>query len=154
MKIKLVIDFLDKDSYELVKYIKELSRTKAIDIEIVGYDFRKKNDLNNAYYGLHYTNRFGIGLDYTYKVLEAKYDNNLDINDIEVLADIYEALSYNRFDMIDALIDGDFAGTHEFIQYQLDKEQFKTMINAIIYDNENNKVMFDNKDDIISYITK
>lgn len=154
MKIKVVIDFLEKDSYELVKKIKEITKTKELDIEINAYDYKKTNTINNAYYALAYANRFGIGLDYAYLLLDKLHNTDIDVNEIEELANIYQELSYNRYDMIDAIIDGDFMATHEFMQYNLEKENLNSGINAIIYNDNQEKIVLDNLKDIEEYILK
>lgn len=118
MKLKLIVDFLNPKSKEIVDYLYEFRKTHELDLEIVSYDemYLDNNNVNNAYYGLYYANRVGNALDYVKCVLDRKYNDGVDINDIDNLAQCYQAIGYNPHDLIEAIHEGDYEQMHEVFQ--------------------------------------
>ncbi|WP_423363743.1 hypothetical protein [Mycoplasma sp. P36-A1] len=117
MKIKLIVDFMNPKSKDIVDYLFEYRKTNDLDLEIVSYDeFHLENKINNAYYGLYYANRMGNSLDYVKCVLDRKYVDGKDIADITELADCYSTIGYDKNDFIDALHEGDYPEMHAVFQ--------------------------------------
>ncbi|MGL4383216.1 MAG: hypothetical protein ACRCTA_05825 [Bacilli bacterium] len=125
MKIKVLINFDDEKSYEVVKYLFEYHKTHNLDVEFLGLDLDSNtNDFENvkvggndkAYYGIYYANRVGVSLEMTKKLFDKKYLEDADLNDMKVIADSFKEIGFNRDDMIDALIDGNYQQTHIYMQ--------------------------------------
>ena len=150
MKVKLVIDFLADDSYEIIKYLVEYKKYNELDLEIHGYDTENKGTINQAYYGLYYSAKYGVSLTYTERVLKAHFVENKDIGNLEVLASCYEDIGFNRHDLIDAMMDGDYVDMFEYLQASLSKEGINSRCYAYIFTDK--KELYVGKDEIIQAI--
>ena len=152
MKVKLIIDFLNKESYELVQELVEYRKHNELDLEIQGYDLNRTEEINNAYYGLYYSTRYGVALEYVNRVLKAHYDEAKNIAQLDVLASCYRDVGFNPNDLIDAIMEGDFIGMHQYLQKAISSEAIDNHCFAYIYDDE--KELHIGKDAIINAITK
>lgn len=151
MKIKLVIDFSNKESLEAVDFLKEYIKTHPdLSVDIHGYDLDDNNEFNKAYYALYTANKYGVGLDYVHQILNDYYEKGLDINNVSVLADAYKAIGYNKNDMIDAIVDGEFEHMHEYLQNRYHGENYCDHCNILVYDDE--KHVFNNTKNMIDYL--
>ncbi|MDH6604351.1 putative DsbA family dithiol-disulfide isomerase [Bacilli bacterium PM5-9] len=150
MKIKLVIDFLAEESYELIKYLMEYQKNNEIDLELHGYDLNEKNEINKAYYGLYFASKYGVALAYVNEILKAKFEDMQDIGSLDVLANAYERIGFDRNDFIDAIMDGDYVEMFQYRQASLKKEETQNECFAYIYDTDKKIVI--GKDDIIKEI--
>ena len=134
MKIKLIIDFQAKESLSIIDYFFEYRRSNNLDLEIHGYDVNETHSINNAYYGLYYANKFGVGLEYAHRILKALYEDNKDINNLDVLATSYSEIGFNCNDLIDAIMEGDYVEMHQYYQSVFKKEEINKPCYAYIYD--------------------
>lgn len=150
MKIKLVIDFQAQDSLDIIDYFFNYRRYHDLDMEIYGYDIEQTNLINNAYYGLYYANKFGVGLEYTHRVLNAFHKEGKDINNLEVLAQSYTDIGFNCNDLIDAIMEGDYVEMHQYYQSVFRKEAINKPCYAFIYDSD--KYLLESVQEIIDYM--
>lgn len=131
--LKLIIDFESKEALDIVNYFFELNKNEKQDVEIHGIDLKKDKKLNQAYYGLYYANKFGVGLEFTKRILDAYHLENQDINKLATLASLYKEIGCNPNDMIDALMEGDYPEMHEFIQFQYMKDKLDSPCSVYSY---------------------
>lgn len=151
MKIKLVLDFSERESLDIVNYFKEYVKTHPdVSIDIHGYDLNDNHNLDKAYYALYTANKYGVGLEYVHQILNDYYNRELDINNVNVLADAYKEIGYNKNDMIDALIDGEFEQMHDYLQARYHSENYCDQCSILIYDDE--KHVFNHADEMIDYL--
>lgn len=153
--LKLIIDFKSKDSLEIINYFYELNKEQKQELEIHGYDLDKDEQLNKAYYSLYYANKFGVGLDYTKRILDAYHNENQDINSMATLAKLYQEIGYNPNDMIDALIEGDYEEMHKYAQYRFIKDELNDTCSIYYYNDQGLKEdTICGTQNIINYLNK
>lgn len=119
--LKVIINFDDPKSYEVVQYLYEERKKREMYIEFLGYtDLNKIDEIPksglNPYFALYYANRLGISLEYTKRVFDAYYIEHQDINEISVIASIFKDIGYNPHDIIDNLLENDYSLTHQMHQ--------------------------------------
>jgi predicted DsbA family dithiol-disulfide isomerase len=148
------MDFLNNESYELIKEIIMLKKERNIDIEIIAYNHSHSDDINNAYYGYEYANNYGVGLEFLEILLRKHYIDSLDIGNSEIVADAFAELGYVRDNMIDAIIEGDYQDMHEFKQYRIKHDNVDSSIYALSYDDNNNKEVIIGKENILKTLNK
>ncbi|MDL2211839.1 hypothetical protein LJB88_03070 [Erysipelotrichaceae bacterium OttesenSCG-928-M19] len=138
MKIKLVIDFLSKEAEEIINYLYEYQKNQVIDLEIYGRSINN-DEINQAYYGLYYANKYGVGLAYTHEIVKAYHRDHQDIGDLKVVAQTYELIGYDKNDMIDALMEGDYVEMHEYFQHLFEEDNITKDCFAYLYSDQNDK---------------
>ena len=151
MKIKLMIDFSNEEAKEVVDYLFEYRKTNDFELEILGYDLTENDYFNNAYYGLYYANKYGVGLEYAKQVLNDHHTDNKDISRLDKVSESYQAIGHNKNDIIDAIIDGDYEEMHDYFQHRIKNEKIDEGCYAYIYDNEEKKLLVGAKE-IIAYL--
>lgn len=119
--LKVIINFDDPKSYEVVNYLYEERQKQEMAIEFLGYtDLNKTDEIPksgfNPYFALYYANRLGISLEYTKRVFDAYYLEDQDINEISVIANIFKDIGYNPNDIIDNLLENDYEMMHRMHQ--------------------------------------
>lgn len=151
MKIKLIIDFSDKESLKVINFLKEYRKTHDdLNLDIHGIDINQDNKFFLTYQAVHYADKYGVALAYLHRILNAYYNEGKDITSIKVLADCYQDIGFNRNDLIDALMDGEFDNLHEYLQARYLKEDISDYCTILVYDDE--KSCFNNTDDLIKYL--
>lgn len=155
MQLKLILDFSEKDAINIVDFLLDYMCKNTMDseIELEISVFNSKNDdkLRNAFYAFLYANRFGVGLEYAQKLLNAYHVESKDINDMKVLANLFEEVNCNSHDMIDALIEGDYIQMLDYQQVRYRNEGLTNPVNAYVYQGED-KLLFCDAQSIIEYI--
>ncbi|MDR1781842.1 MAG: hypothetical protein LBR40_02460 [Bacilli bacterium] len=149
MKCIIYLDFLNKDSYELVDKLIDINKKKDIDVEIIGYDYNASEDINNAYYGYNYAKKFGVGLEYLHLLLKKYHVDEIDISSMDVVAKSFEELGYEKFNMLDALHEGEYKLMQDYLDYKTKSNNIDCDIYAYVYDEEHNRTLVKGKDAIL-----
>lgn len=150
MKVIVYLDFLNKDSYELVKELIAINKSQDIDVEIIGYDYAQSDKINNAYYGFNYANKYGVGLSYLDILLHKHHVVGLDINNRDNVAAAFAELGYEKHDMLDALYEGDYKLMQDYLNYRSQSNKVAADIYAFVYDDEYTKKLVIGKDEILA----
>lgn len=149
MNLKVIIDFNDDKSYDVINYLVEYKKSHVLTVECLGLDIENNtNDFNKkgsdfqlqAYYGLYYANRMGISLEYTKRMFDANFVDNLNINDIKVIAASFKDIGFDPHDIIDALLDGDYHSIHVLFQKFHETNGVDTTPVCYMEDDEQNKM--------------
>lgn len=155
MQLKLILDFSEKDSIKIVEFLYDYmcknTMDSEIELELSGFNSNKSDELNNAFYAFYYANKFGVGLEFALRILKAYHIENQNINDMSVLANLFEEINCCKFDLIDALHEGDYIQMHEYLQSRYRSEGLTKPINLYVYQGEEKKLFTDSQS-IIDYI--
>lgn len=152
MKIKLIIDFSNKESLKIINFLQEYRKTHDdLNVDIQGIDINKDNKFFLTYQAMHYADKYGVALPYLHRLLNDYYNNGLDITSLQVLANDYQAIGYSRNNMIDALMEGEFDTLQEYLQARFDKENIHDHCNIYVYDDDV-KSCFHDTGSLINYL--
>lgn len=119
--LKVIINFDDPKSYDVVNYLYEERKKREMFVEFLGYtdvDLNKelpKSGLN-PYFALYYANRLGISMEYTKRIFDAYYIEQKNISEISVIAGIFRDIGYDPNDIIDNLLENDYEVMHHMHQ--------------------------------------
>ncbi|MEG0283717.1 MAG: hypothetical protein RR425_00180 [Erysipelotrichales bacterium] len=114
--MKVILDFKNKESLDIINCLADLKYKKNIEVDILAFDIENKNTIERSYFALYYAKNYGVEYEFSKRVLEAYHLEDKNISKLDVLASCYEDIGYDRNDMIDSLMDGDYNDMYNHIQ--------------------------------------